>query len=81
MNLEELIAANAPNETGRSNGLCPSNFTMSGVEVWMGSNSKGLSTLFTDCNSTTTRVRLTADELELLGAMLIAQARWMRQQP
>jgi hypothetical protein len=81
MNIEELIAANAPNVGGRSNGLSLLHSTMSGVEVWMSHNSNGLSTVFIDGNSTTTRLRLTADELEQLGAMLIAQARWMRQQP
>lgn len=81
MNLEELIAANAPNETGRSNDLCPSHSTMSDAELWIAHVNKGLSTVFIEGNTSTTRVRMTADELEQLGAMLIAQARWMRETP
>ena len=80
-NLEELIAANAPNEGGRSESLHPSHSTMSDVGIWAGLVHKGLTTVFIDTITGTTNIRLYPDELEKLGAMLIAQARWMRQQP
>ena len=80
MNLEELIAANAPNE-GRNETMHPSHSTMEGSMLWIGTPFKGAASLTLDTNTATTHIRLKPDELEQLGAMLIAQARWMRETP
>lgn len=78
MELEALIQQNAPDASARSAGMTPA--FQSDMELWIGRPNERTATLFVDTLGSTTRIRLNADECDLLAAKLIAQAREIRSQ-